>query len=154
MHVVANHLQRRTTSGHRGQWNLSSRHLFSGPKAEQQMPTAWAGGDCSVSIGTIILIILVIALLGGFSGIGSDDLIILTVLPKTARTRRLRGCVCFAHHAKNSPRQISLAEPRRYTCFSHLTVCTPPCVCTLTGDSVLPATVAATAAAHDPVPED
>jgi hypothetical protein len=30
----------------------------------------WAGGDCSVSIGTIILIILVIALLGGFSGIG------------------------------------------------------------------------------------
>jgi hypothetical protein len=29
-----------------------------------------AGGDCSMSIGTIILIILVIALLGGFSGIG------------------------------------------------------------------------------------
>src|ERR1700733_7770669 len=29
-----------------------------------------AGGDCHVSIGTIILIILVIALLGGFSGIG------------------------------------------------------------------------------------
>jgi hypothetical protein len=29
-----------------------------------------AGGDCHVSIGTIILIILVIALLGGFSGVG------------------------------------------------------------------------------------
>jgi hypothetical protein len=51
-------------------WNLSTSHLFSGPKAEQQMPTALAGGDCHVSIGTIILIILVIALLGGFSGIG------------------------------------------------------------------------------------
>jgi uncharacterized protein DUF3309 len=39
-------------------------------KAEQRMPTARAEGDCHVSIGTIILIILVIALLGGFSGIG------------------------------------------------------------------------------------
>ena len=29
-----------------------------------------AGGRCYMSIGTIILIILVIALLGGFSGIG------------------------------------------------------------------------------------
>jgi hypothetical protein len=61
---------KKNSEAHRGRWNLSSCHLFSGPKAEQQVPTAWAGGDCSVSIGTIILIILVIALLGGFSGIG------------------------------------------------------------------------------------
>jgi hypothetical protein len=60
--------EQRTSAGER--WNFSSSHLFSGPKAEQQVPAAWAGGDCHVSIGTIILIILVIALLGGFSGIG------------------------------------------------------------------------------------
>jgi hypothetical protein len=51
-------------------WNFPIPRLFSASKAEQRMPTAWAGGDCHVSIGTIILIILVIALLGGFSGIG------------------------------------------------------------------------------------
>jgi hypothetical protein len=50
-------------------WNLSSCRLFSGPKAEQQVPTAGLE-ETLVSIGTIILIILVIALLGGFSGIG------------------------------------------------------------------------------------
>ena len=33
-------------------------------------PTLASKGDYAVSIGTIILIILVIALLGGFSGIG------------------------------------------------------------------------------------
>src|ERR1700722_2420323 len=70
VHVVANHLQGRTANHHREQRNLSSCHLFSRPMAEQQLPTARAGGDCSVSIGTIILIILVIALLGGFSGVG------------------------------------------------------------------------------------
>jgi hypothetical protein len=38
-------------------------------KAEQCVPTATAA-ERTMSIGTIILIILVIALLGGFSGIG------------------------------------------------------------------------------------
>lgn len=44
-------------------------------KATRQRAAAAASavahqGDCTMSIGTIILIILVIALLGGFSGIG------------------------------------------------------------------------------------
>jgi hypothetical protein len=58
----------RTRAGNH--WNLSNSHLFSNSKAGQQVPSASAGGDCYVSIGTIILIILVIALLGGFSGVG------------------------------------------------------------------------------------
>jgi hypothetical protein len=37
--------------------------------AERQMPAAGLEGD-AMSIGTIILIILIIALLGGFSGVG------------------------------------------------------------------------------------
>jgi hypothetical protein len=59
--------EQRTNAGIR--WNFSSSHLFSGPQAEQRVPTAGLE-EIAVSIGTIILIILVIALLGGFSGIG------------------------------------------------------------------------------------
>ena len=44
-------------------------HHVSTAEAEQQVPTAPAE-ESYMSIGTIILIILVIALLGGFSGIG------------------------------------------------------------------------------------
>jgi hypothetical protein len=43
---------------------------FHSQRQSKQVPAAWAGGDCCMSIGTIILIILVIALLGGFSGVG------------------------------------------------------------------------------------
>ena len=50
-------------------WNFTSSRLFFRLKAEQQTPTAGLE-EISMSIGTIILIILVIALLGGFSGIG------------------------------------------------------------------------------------
>jgi Protein of unknown function (DUF3309) len=50
-------------------WNFSSSHPFLSSKAAQQVPTAGLEEFC-MSIGTIILIILVIALLGGFSGIG------------------------------------------------------------------------------------
>src|SRR3984957_20399343 len=39
-------------------------------KGRAKIADCRAGGDCHVSIGTIILIILVIALLGGFSGVG------------------------------------------------------------------------------------
>jgi hypothetical protein len=50
-------------------WNYRGSRLFLRPKAEQQVPTAGLE-EFLMSIGTIILIILVIALLGGFSGIG------------------------------------------------------------------------------------
>jgi hypothetical protein len=50
-------------------WNFTSSRLFFRLKAGQQAPLpGWR--RYSMSIGTIILIILVIALLGGFSGIG------------------------------------------------------------------------------------
>src|ERR1700744_1957122 len=50
-------------------WNFRSSRWFSQLKAEQRCPLpGWR--RYSMSIGTIILIILVIALLGGFSGIG------------------------------------------------------------------------------------
>ena len=48
--------------------NLHTGHLFFRPKAEQQRPIG--AEESYMSLGTIILIILVIALLGGFSGIG------------------------------------------------------------------------------------
>jgi hypothetical protein len=50
-------------------WNLGGSRGFSRLKAEQLVRTAGLEEYC-MSIGTIILIILVIALLGGFSGIG------------------------------------------------------------------------------------
>ena len=49
--------------------NLMGSRPFIWLKAEQQVPTAGLE-ERLMSIGTIILIILVIALLGGFSGIG------------------------------------------------------------------------------------
>jgi hypothetical protein len=50
-------------------WNFPGSHGFSRLKAEQtRLLPGWRRS--SMSIGTIILIILVIALLGGFSGIG------------------------------------------------------------------------------------
>src|SRR5271170_5862090 len=56
---------------------------------------------------------------------------------------------------KNSPRHTRRALPRRNTLFfSQRTVCVPPGVCTRTGDCALPVAIAATADAHDPVPED
>jgi Protein of unknown function (DUF3309) len=66
-----------TSSGKKGdaysiglqKWNLMGSGPFSRLKAEQQVRLpGWR--KCDMSIGTIILIILVIALLGGFSGIG------------------------------------------------------------------------------------
>ena len=51
------------------QWNFIGSRPFSGLMAEQQWPAAGLRRNY-MSIGTIILIILVIALLGGFSGIG------------------------------------------------------------------------------------
>lgn len=50
-------------------WNFMSSSSFFRLKAEQQVPTAGLE-EIPMSLGTIILIILVIALLGGFSGIG------------------------------------------------------------------------------------
>jgi hypothetical protein len=50
-------------------WNLMGSCSFFRRMAGQQMPTARLE-ERYMSIGTIILIILVIALLGGFSGIG------------------------------------------------------------------------------------
>jgi hypothetical protein len=69
MHVVANHLQRRTatTTGNTEPFKLP--FVFNS-KGRTTIANCRAGGDCHVSIGTIILIILVIALLGGFSGVG------------------------------------------------------------------------------------
>jgi hypothetical protein len=70
LHVIA-----RGSKGRAGptlaiqKWNFTSSRLFFRLKAEQQTPTAGLE-EISMSIGTIILIILVIALLGGFSGIG------------------------------------------------------------------------------------
>jgi len=49
--------------------NFHSSRLFFRPMAGQRVPTAGLE-ESQMSIGTIILIILVIALLGGFSGIG------------------------------------------------------------------------------------
>jgi hypothetical protein len=49
--------------------NFPSSGSFPRPKAEQMVPAAGLEETC-MSLGTIILIILVIALLGGFSGIG------------------------------------------------------------------------------------
>jgi Protein of unknown function (DUF3309) len=70
MHVVANHLQGRAANR---RWDTTE--LFQSPfvfRSEGRATGAdcRVGGDCHVSIGTIILIILVIALLGGFSGVG------------------------------------------------------------------------------------
>jgi len=48
---------------------LSKFQFVSVAKAEQSVPAARAE-ERSMSIGTIILIILIIALLGGFSGVG------------------------------------------------------------------------------------
>ena len=53
-------------------WNFHSSQLFLRAKAEQQVPTAGLE-EFLMSIGTIVLIILVIALLGGFSGIGGGS---------------------------------------------------------------------------------
>jgi hypothetical protein len=50
-------------------WNFIGSRLFSELMAEQQWPAAGLR-EKDMSIGTIILIILIIALLGGFSGIG------------------------------------------------------------------------------------
>lgn len=50
-------------------WNFRSSRVFFRVKAEQQTLVAEAE-ESYMSLGTIILIILVIALLGGFSGIG------------------------------------------------------------------------------------
>jgi len=50
--------------------NLMGSRSFFRRMAEQQVPTARLEETHYMSIGTIILIILVIALLGGFSGIG------------------------------------------------------------------------------------
>jgi hypothetical protein len=50
-------------------WNLMGSRSFFRLMAEQRVPTAGLE-ESYMSIGTIILIILVIALLGGFSGIG------------------------------------------------------------------------------------
>ncbi len=49
-------------------WNLPACHLFFGMSDEAMCSRRVEEND--MSIGTIILIILVIALLGGFSGIG------------------------------------------------------------------------------------
>jgi hypothetical protein len=51
------------------EWNFITADLFSRLMAEQQRPAAGLRRNY-MSLGTIILIILVIALLGGFSGIG------------------------------------------------------------------------------------
>jgi hypothetical protein len=51
------------------QWNLMGSRSFLRLRAAQQLLTAGLE-ERLMSIGTIILIILVIALLGGFSGIG------------------------------------------------------------------------------------
>src|SRR6202163_3973675 len=56
---------KKSTTEHR---NFPSSDLFLRLKAEQPEPKSAGGGP--MSLGTIILIILVIALLGGFSGIG------------------------------------------------------------------------------------
>jgi hypothetical protein len=50
-------------------WNLMGSRSFFRRMAEQRMLTA-GPEENYMSLGTIILIILVIALLGGFSGIG------------------------------------------------------------------------------------
>ena len=50
-------------------WNFPGSYVFFRLMAAQQVPTAGLE-ETYMSIGTIILIILVIALLGGFSGIG------------------------------------------------------------------------------------
>ena len=50
-------------------WNFHGSRLFFRLKADQTVPDCRAEENY-MSIGTIILIILVIALLGGFSGIG------------------------------------------------------------------------------------
>jgi hypothetical protein len=42
-------------------------HSLAGPSEYQRVP---ANGDDIMSLGTILLIIIVIALLGGFSGLG------------------------------------------------------------------------------------
>src|SRR5438874_1105481 len=69
------------------------------------------------------------------------------------------NCYTTKMHArtyrKNSPRQISSASPsnsRRLR--SQRTVCTPPGARTSTGDSAMPASIAAIAEAQEPVPED
>jgi len=49
---------------------------------------------------------------------------------------------------------MTRAGPDRKTLPSQRTVCAPPGVCTLTGDRARPEKMAATAEAHDPVPEE
>ena len=57
-------------------------------------------------------------------------------------------------YTKKRPSQINCAGPRRNTSCSKRTVCAPPGACTATGVWVRPVVIAATAAAHEPVPED
>jgi hypothetical protein len=70
VHVIADFPEKRgrpTTEVR--EWNFITADLFSTLMAEQQRPAAGLRRNY-MSLGTIILIILVIALLGGFSGIG------------------------------------------------------------------------------------
>jgi hypothetical protein len=53
----------------REEWNFPGSRSFFRLMAGQQVPAAGLR-RCYMSLGTIILIILVIALLGGFSGVG------------------------------------------------------------------------------------
>src|SRR5262249_916518 len=58
-------------------------------------------------------------------------------------------------YTKNLPSQTSVAGPRRKTspCCKR-TICGPPGACTLTGDCARPLSIAAPAAALEPVPEE
>ena len=58
------------------------------------------------------------------------------------------------HQMRNSPRHTISAGPVRKTSRSQRTVCEPPGDVTRSGDCDLPLAIAATAAAHDPVPEE
>jgi Protein of unknown function (DUF3309) len=71
VHVIADDRNKRGTPTGDRESNGTFRvpMCFSSPKAEQQVPAA-GREERFMSLGTIILIILVIALLGGFSGIG------------------------------------------------------------------------------------
>src|SRR6266545_2398408 len=69
------------------------------------------------------------------------------------RKKHFYDCHPELHYPKNSPWQISVAGPRKYTCSSQRTVCAPPGATTFTREETRLLAIAATATAHDPVPD-
>src|SRR5258708_35080023 len=87
LHLVPRFRKKERGGVHRTR-ERSEFRFVSRPTAERRLP-GWR--RCYMSIGTIILIILIIALLGGFSGIGGGPFYRSSDFG--GRRRRPHGCV-------------------------------------------------------------